>query len=172
VLASTRVTPGSGAALDLGGFGFKPDDPGPGVLVGYLPDKYHGPLKLNDRIVAFDGRPIENAKQYQDLMEKASEERPATITVQRGKDRTRIETRIVLPNRDAGLTARVEAQYLPDDREIQIVSRAVSEMQVNIPAAWTPAALLWNGLTLENLKEPGCWVLSVQKELLRAEKCK
>ena len=25
---------------------------------------------------------------------------------------------------------------------------------------------------VENLKEAGCWILSVQKELLRAEKCK
>ena len=64
------------------------------------------------------------------------------------------------------------AQYLPADKEIQIVSRTITEMRVTVPPEWVPAALLWNGLTLENLKEAGCWVLSVQKELLRAEKCK
>jgi PDZ domain len=172
VLPSTRIAGGSGASLDLGGFGFKLDDPGPGVLVGFLPEKYSGPLKMNDRIVAIDGRPIKDAKQYQDLMEKAAEERPAVVTVQRGKDRVRIETRIVLPRRDAGVTARVQAQYIPADKEIQIISRTASEMRVTVPDAWLPASLLWNGLTLENLKEPGCWLLSIDKELLHAEKCK
>jgi hypothetical protein len=45
-------------------------------------------------------------------------------------------------------------------------------MRGTVPPEWVPAALLWNGLTLENLKEAGCWALSVQKELLHAEKCK
>jgi len=105
-------------------------------------------------------------------MEKYSEEKPAVVAVQRGKDRVRIETRIVLPRRDSGVTARVEAQYLAAEKEIQIVSRTATEMRVTIPSEWLPATLLWNGLTLENLKEPGCWTLSIQKELLHAEKCK
>ena len=45
-------------------------------------------------------------------------------------------------------------------------------MRVTVPPEWVPATLLWNGLTLENLKEAGCLTLSVEKELLRAEKCK
>ena len=172
VLPSTRIAGGSGAALDLGGFVFKTDDPGPGVLVTSLPDKYSGPLKANDRLIALDGKPIAGAAQYVELMEKVTEERAAVITVQRGKERIRVETRITLPRRDAGVTSRVEAQYLPADKEIQIVSRTITEMRVTVPPEWVPSALLWNGLTLENLKEPGCWVLSVQKELLHAEKCK
>src|SRR5262245_27978789 len=109
VLPATRIAGGSGASLDLGGFGFKLDDAGPGVLVGYLADKYNGPLKLNDRIVALDGKPLENAKQYQAVMEKMTEERSVVVTVQRGKERIRLETRVVLPARDAGVTARVHA---------------------------------------------------------------
>jgi hypothetical protein len=172
VLATTRLSGGSGASLELGAFGFKLDDPGPGVLISYLPEKYNGPLKLNDRIVALDGRPIANAKQYQEMLEKVTEEKGTVAAVQRGKDRIRIETHIVLPRRDAGVTARVQAQYLPADKEIQIVSRTITEMRVTVPPEWLPASILWNGLTLENLKEPGCWLLGMQKDLLRAEKCK
>ena len=172
VLEPTRIAGGSGAALDLGGFGYKLEDPGPGVLVSYLPEKYSGPLKLNDRIVSLDGRTLANVKQYLELMEKFTEEKIAVVAVQRGKDRVRIETRIVLPRRDSGVTARVEAQYLPAEKEIQIVSRTITEMRVTVPADWLPASILWNGLTLESVKEPGCWLLSMQKELLRAERCK
>ncbi len=49
VLDSTRIGGGNGAALDLGAFGFKVDEPGPGVLVTSLPEKYPGPLKMGDR---------------------------------------------------------------------------------------------------------------------------
>ena len=162
----------SGAALDLGGFIFKTDDPGPGVPVTSLPEKYNGPLKAGDRLIALDGKPLASAVQYLELMEKVTEERAAVVTVQRGKERIRVETRITLPRRETGVTSRVEAQYLPADKEIQIVSRTITEMRVTVPPEWVPAALLWNGLTLENLKEAGCWTLSVQKELLHAEKCK
>jgi hypothetical protein len=172
VLPSTRIPGGTGAALDLGGFTFKKDDPGPGVLVTSLPEKYSGPLKSGDRLIALDGKPLADARQYLELMEKVSDEKPAVVTVQRGKERIRVETRIVLPRRETGVTSRVAAQYLPADREIQIVSRTITEMRVTVPPEWVPATLLWNGLTLENLKEAGCWSLSVEKELLRAEKCK
>ena len=172
VLASTRIAGGSGAALDLGGFGFQTDDPGPGVLVTSLPAKYSGPLKPGDRLFALDGKPLANARQYLELMEKVTDERGAVVTVQRGKERMRVETRITLPRRETGVTSRVQAQYLPAEKEIQIISRTITEMRVTVAPEWVPATLLWNGLTLENLKEAGCWVLSVQKELLRAEKCK
>jgi predicted esterase len=172
VLPSTRIPGGTGAVLDLGGFAFKTDDPGPGVLVTSLPEKYSGPLKAGDRLIALDGKPLADARQYLELLEKVSDEKPAVVTVQRGKDRIRVETRIVLPRRETGVTSRVEAQYLPADKEIQIVSRTITEMRVTVPPEWVPATLLWNGLTLENLKEAGCWTLSVEKELLRAEKCK
>ena len=106
------------------------------------------------------------------MLEKITEEKPATVTVQRGKERIRVETRITLPRRETGVTARVQAQYLPAEKEIQIVSRTITEMRVTVAPWWVPATLVWNGLTLENLNEAGCWMLSVQKELLRAEKCK
>ena len=142
------------------------------MLVASLQEKYSGPLKTGDRLIALDGRPLADARQYLELMEKFTEEKPAVVTVQRGKERMRVETRIVLPRREAGVTSRVQAQYLPAEKEIQIVSRTITEMRVTVPAEWVPATLLWNGLSLENVKEAGCWVLSVQKELLRAEKCK
>jgi hypothetical protein len=172
VLASTRISGGTGAALDLGAFGFKVDDPTPGVLVTSLPEKYSGPLKSGDRLMALDGKPLANARQYLELLEKITEEKPATVTVQRGKERIRVETRITLPRRETGVTARVQAQYLPAEKEIQIVSRTITEMRVTVAPWWVPATLVWNVLTLLNLNEAGCWMLSVQKELLRAEKCK
>jgi hypothetical protein len=171
VLPSSRIPGGNVAALDLGGFSFKLDDPGPGVLVSSLPPKYSGQLKVGDRIVALDGREIANARQYQDLMEKVTEEKLAVAGVQRGKERIRIETRIVVPRRDPPVSARVQAQYLPDEREVQVISRTVTEMQVTVAPGWVPSRLLWNGLTLENLKEPGCWALTMQNELLNAARC-
>ncbi len=171
VLASTRLAGAGGAALDLGAFSFQPDDPGPGVPVTLLPEKYNGPLKRGDRLIALDGKPLANPRQYLELMEKVTEERPAVVTVQRGKDRIRVETRIRLPRRETGVSARVQAQYLPAEKEIQIISRAITEMRVTVAPEWVPATLLWNGLTLENLREAGCWALSVRKELLHAEKC-
>jgi hypothetical protein len=172
VLPSTRVPGGSGAALDLGGFGWKMDDPGPGILVSFLPEKYVGPLKLNDRMVAIDGKPIANAKAFQDILDKVTDESHAVATVQRGKDRIRLETRWIVPRRDANVSARVQAEYLPAEKIIQIISRTVTEMRVNIPDAWVPGSLLWNGLTLEEIKEPGCWALAMQKEILHAERCR
>ena len=171
VLPSTRIKAGASASLDLGGFGYKPGDPGPGILVSYLPDKYSGELKLGDRIVAIDGRPIEDGRQYAEIMSKATEGHSVAL-VARGKERIRMETRIVIPRRDPVLTARVEAQYLPEDKEIQIVSRTIQEMRVTIPPHWAPdAKLFWNGLVLEKIESPGCLVLTVEKELLHAVKC-
>ncbi len=171
VLPHSRIAGGTGAALDLGAFTLKSDDPGPGVLIAALPPKYDGPLKLGDRLQAMDGKPLTDARVYLALLEKFTEEKPVTVTVQRGKDRIRVETRITLPHRESGVTARVEAQFLPAERQIQIVSRTVTELRVTVAEHWVPGALLWNGLTLESLKEPGCWLLSVDKELIRAVKC-
>jgi hypothetical protein len=171
VLASTRVVGGSGAALDLGAFGYSVTDPGPGVLVSHLPEKYSGPLKMGDRIVALDGKPIQDARQYAETMEKIVEEKAVVALVQRGKERIRVETRVVLPKRDSAVTARVQAHYSPAEREIQIISRTVTEMRVTVPPAWTPATLYWNGLSLQDLKTSGCYALTVEKELLHASSC-
>jgi hypothetical protein len=172
VLASTRLERARTASLDLGGFGYKADEPGPGVLVSYLPEKYAGPLKLGDRIVALDGRQIETAKRYLEMMAKYTESRPAVATVLRGKDRMRIETFVIVPKPDTAPTARVQGQFQAADRDIQIVSRAVKEMTVTIPADWArDSRISWNGLALEKIEGPGCWILTMEKELLRAAKC-
>src|SRR5262249_60085397 len=112
VLPSTKLQGANPASLNLGGFGYKPEEPGPGVMISTLPEKYSGPLKMGDGIVALDGRPIENARAYQEMMARYTEDKPAVATIQRGKERIRLETRVVLPRRDASVTARVEAQYL------------------------------------------------------------
>ena len=171
VLPSTRVAGGSGAALDLGAFGYNAADPGPGVLVSHLPEKYSGPLKMGDRLVALDGKPIQDARQFAETMEQIVEEKPVVALVQRGKDRIRVDTRIVLPKRDSAVTARVQAQYSAAEKEIQIISRTVTEMRVTVPPAWMPAALYWNGLSLQDLKSPGCYALTVEKELLHSSPC-
>ena len=93
------------------------------------------------------------------------------FAVQRGKERVRLEGRIVLPKRDPGGTVRVQAQYIPEDKEIQIVSRGIIELRVTVPEAWVPGGLYWNGLALQELKTPGCLDLSIEKELLRAAPC-
>jgi hypothetical protein len=171
VLPTTLVRPGSGAALDLGGFGYQAGDPGPGVLVSSLPPKYDGPLKVGDRILELDGKTIENARQYDQTMRDATEEKAAAILVERGKERKRIETRIVLPARPPFVTARLQAKYVPEENEIRIVTRTVTQLRVTIPPHWVPATLYWNGLPLEEIKTPGCLALTMEKELLHSEKC-
>ena len=171
VLPPTRIAGASGAALDLGEFGYKLDEPGPGLAVASLPPKYSGPLKVGDRIVELDGRPLENARQYAEIMAKKTKEDRAIAMVQRGKERIRMETRIVLPHRDAIVTARVQAQYLAAENHIEIISRTVTEMRVTVPEHWLPADLYWNGLALEDLKKPGCYLLSMEKEILHSAPC-
>jgi predicted esterase len=171
VLPSTRLPANPTATLDLGGFGYKKDDSGPGILVSFLPEKYNGPLRMGDRIISLDGREVKDARQYVDLMAKFTETKSTAVMVQRGKDKQRIETQVVLPRRDLVVTARVEAQYLPADKEIQIVSRTVTEMRVTVPPQWAGSKLFWNGLSLSNSVEAGCWALAVEKELLHAARC-
>ena len=171
VLPPTRVQPGSGASLDLGNFGFKPDDPGPGLLVSFLGEKYEGPLKLGDRIVALDGKPIENPRQYAETMNRNLENRRVSVMIQRGTGRLRLETAIVVPRRDPAVTARVQAHFDPAAREIEIVSRVAAEMRVTVPPHWVPGGLNWNGLSIETIDQPGCILLSIEKELLRHAPC-
>lgn len=170
-LASTRVQPAIIAALDLGAFGFQKDDPGPGVLVRGLPEKYSGPLKVGDRIVALDGREIRDAPHYLELMAQIREERPAVAAVQRGNERIRVETQIVIPKPVAAITARVQAKHLPEQNAVEIVSRTVTEMRVEIPAQWVPAMLNWNGVPMEQLEAPGCRLLTMEKEIEKAGSC-
>ncbi|HEY1221235.1 MAG: PDZ domain-containing protein [Bryobacteraceae bacterium] len=172
VLPRTLVATATPGALDLGAFGYKPDDPGPGVPISRLPEKYSGPLKLGDRITAIDGHPIADAHEFQDLMTKATEERRVVIMLQRGKERTRLETRILVPHHDFVPTARVQGRYEPGQKQILISSRSVTEMRVEIPPAWAGASLFWNGLALEKIDKPGCVLLMIDKELLHAGPCR
>jgi len=171
ILPTTRVAPGSGASLDLGNFGFKPDDPGPGLLVSFLGEKYSGPLKLGDRIVELDGKPIENPRQYADTVNRTVENRRVTVMVERGQERIRVETSIVVPRRDPAVTARVQARFDAAGRVIEIVSRVVAEMRVTVPPHWVPGGLNWNGLSIEAIDKPGCIQLTIEKELLHSSAC-
>jgi hypothetical protein len=172
VLDSTRVEPlGSGAALSVGSFGYDPAAPGPGVVVARLPEKYGGPLKLNDRIVALDGKEVKDAADYAQLLYKSFEDKPAVVMIERGKQRLRLETRIVHPPREEPVTARVKAQYLPDMHEIEVISRTVTQMKLTLPQAWLPAKINWNGNEVAQADMAGCWLLEEQKELLSAKRC-
>lgn len=161
VLDSTRIWAGSGAYLDLGGFGFQPGGAGPGVEVGWLPPKYSGPLRLGDRIVSVGGREIRDAEDYAAFMDQQVDAKPAAAMVARGKERKRIETRIIVPPREELTTARIRAQFLPEAREILLITRQVSALRVRIPEHWSGMAASWNGQDLGKL-EAGCWAAGDQ----------
>lgn len=172
VLGSTRVTPlGSGAILAAGPFAYNSADPGPGVLVTALPHNYTGPLKVNDRIVEMSGKALKNAAEFAQILYRTFDERPVVIMVQRGKERVRIETRIVVAPRPEQVTARVRAHFLPELHRIEVVSREVTQMKLTLPDFWLPATINWNGTDLAQAKTAGCWLLDEKKELLTASRC-
>jgi hypothetical protein len=172
VLDSTRVPPlGSGAVLAIGPFGFNPVEPGPGVLIASLPEKYTGPLKLNDRILELGGKELKNGAEFAQILYQTIEEKPVVVLVQRGKEKIRLETKIEIAPRAEPVTARVRAQYLPDLQEVEVVSRAITQMKVTLLESWLPAKLNWNGTDVANATAGGCWLLDEQKELLTAKRC-
>ena len=172
VLDSTRVQPlGSGAVLALGPFGYDPADPGPGVLVTSLPEKYAGPLKLHDRIVEMGGKELKNAAEFAQILYHTFDEKPVVVMVERGKEHLRLETRIQVAPRAEPVTARVRAQYLPGLQEVEVVSRAITQMKITLPASWLPARVTWNGTEVAHPTAAGCWLLDEQKELLSARPC-
>jgi hypothetical protein len=172
VLDSTRVQPlGSSAVLGIGPFGFNPIEPGPGVLVASLPEKYAGPLKLNDRIVELSGKELKNGAELAQILYQTFEEKPVVVMVQRGKEHLRLETKIEIAPRAERVTARVRAQYLPDLKEVEVVSRAITQMKVTLPDSWLPAKINWNGTEVANATASGCWLLEEQKELLTGKRC-
>jgi len=168
MVPSTRVSTGSGAYLNLGGFEFNTADPGPGIAVT-LPPHYDGPLRKGDRIVELEGRPIADGAAYMEMLGRYQQDKSVVATVQRGKARVRIDTSVSLPRRDATVTARVQARYVPSEQEIQISSRTVTAMRVTIP--WPVATMYWNGVALDHVESPGCYVLSQEEELLHAVRC-
>jgi hypothetical protein len=171
VLKSTRAMPGSGASLALGPFGYDPRAPGPGVLVAWLPADYKGPLKLNDRIVSVAGKELGDGREYARQMDEMTDDKSVVVQIQRGKERLRLETKILLPKREELVTARVQGRYLPDQKELLLISRAVTQMRVRIPAEWAPVSVSWNGLDLVKAESAGCWVLSIEKDAPEASKC-
>jgi hypothetical protein len=172
VLDSTRVPPlGSGAVLGVGPFGYNPAEPGPGVLVASLPEKYAGPLKINDRIVELGGKQLTNAAEFAQILYRTFEEKPVVAMVERGKEHLRLETKIEMAPRAEPVTARVRAQYLPDLQEVEVVSRAITQMKLTLPEAWLPVKINWNGTEVANATAAGCWLLDEQKELLTGKRC-
>jgi hypothetical protein len=162
---------GSGAVLSIGPFGYNPAEPGPGVLVASLPDKYAGPLKVNDRLMELGGKELKNGADFAQILYQTFEEKPVVAMVQRGKEHIRLETQIVIGPRGEPVTARVRAQYLPELQEVEVVSRAITQMKVTLPESWLPAKLNWNGTEVANATAAGCWLLDEQKELLTAKRC-
>ena len=172
VLDSTRVKPlGSTATLAVGPFGYDPAAPGPGVLVASLPEKYDGPLKVNDRIVEVGGKEVANGAEFAQTLYHTFEEKPVVVMVERGKEHIRIETKITMAPLAETVTARVRGEYLPDLQEVELVSRSITQMKVTLPAAWLPAKINWNGTELAKARAAGCWLLDEQKELLKAKPC-
>jgi hypothetical protein len=169
VLGSSRVKPGSGAGLAVGGFGFNPAAPGPGVLVSWLPEDYQGPLKLGDRVVAVGGKEIADGRAYLEYMDQVEEERPVTVMVQRGRERRRVETRIVLPRREEFQTARVQAEFFSDTRELLIISRGVAQIRLTLPRYWVPCPVNWNGTAAGTADAAGCWAVSEAGQVRRCE---
>lgn len=156
---TTRVQPGSGASLGIGPFGYDPAVPGPGAVVGWLPEGYKGPLAIGDRIVSVEGKPVENGAAYLQLMEEYTDEKAIVVMVQRGKDRKRLETRIALPKREEMVTGRLQGQYLADSREILLGSRGVGRLRLYVPPQWAGASVNWNGDAVGAVPKEGCYTV-------------
>lgn len=161
-LRTTRISADSAASLEFGPFGYRTDVPGPGVIVEFLPPNYSGPLKLKDRIVALSGSPIADPRHYVEKMSQITDEKPVAVTIERDKERIRLVTRYQLRQRPEVITARVKAEYLPEAKEITIVSRTVATARLQVPPQWAPVSVNWNGTTVAQPNEPGCWIVSIK----------
>lgn len=162
VLQTTRVKPGSGASLAAGSFGYDSGAPGPGLVVGWLPKDYNGSLKLEDRILSVGGRKLADAQDYEKLMESMNEEKSVALTVQRGKERLRIETRIVIARRDEHVTTQIRGEFSPDSRDLFIITRGVAGVKLDLPAEFVPAKVNWNGNPMGDLDAAGCYMLGAK----------
>jgi pimeloyl-ACP methyl ester carboxylesterase len=167
VLEPTRVPPGSGARFADNGFVIAAG-PGPGALVQSIAPNFKGPFKAGDRIVAIAGKEISDARQYAQFMSGWTEARTVGVLVERGKERVRFEAPIVIPPREERTTARVQVQFLPDTRELLVITRGVAELIVNLPGYWTPCPINWNGDDLGTATEAGSWILAPGAKARRA----
>ncbi|MCX6625582.1 MAG: hypothetical protein NTY38_31875, partial [Acidobacteria bacterium] len=162
VLQTTRVKPGSGASLAAGSFGYNPGAPGPGLVVGWLPPDSPGPLKVEDRILSIGGKNIADAQEYEKLMESMSDEKAVALAVERGTERLRIETRIVIQKRDEHWTAHIRGEFNPESRDLFVITRGVGEVRLDLPAAFVPAKVNWNGNPMGELEIAGCYLLGTK----------
>ena len=160
VLLSSRIAPGPGAHLAFGPFGFDADAPGPGVVVGWLPPNYSGPLQLADRIVSVGGTAIQDGHAYVQFMAGQKDERGLGVVVERAKKRVRLETRIALAKRGEGFTAHARAEFLMDTREMLVITRGATEFRLDLPPFWVPCAINWNGNDAGRAGSEGCWLVS------------
>ncbi len=170
VVPSTRVRAGTGGSLDLGGFGYDPADKGPGAQVVWLPDNYQGPLQLKDRIIAVAGVEIKDGRDYAERLDSMADTKAIAVMVQRGQERIRIETKVVLPERETLQTTRVQGIYTAEQHELLLITRGVSGLRVRLPKDWAPAKALWNGNELSLPKE-GCWQLTEKEGEFSAAPC-
>ncbi|MDZ7636782.1 MAG: hypothetical protein U5J83_00775 [Bryobacterales bacterium] len=158
-LDSTRVDPGTGAFLRLGGFGYDPQGKSPGIAVKWLPENYKGPLQQEDVIVSIAGTMIEDARHYAEFMEQQREKprrRHHRVARRRGQ---RLETRIVIPHRDEAATARVHAEYIEGLKRDHVGKPRRGVFGSDNPAFSAHVKLSWNGLDTAASATPGCWTL-------------
>jgi hypothetical protein len=93
-------------------------------------------------------------------MDQVREEKPTAVTVLRGNKRLRLETRIVLPRREENVTVRLQAEYLAESAELQIISRGVTELRVHWPDKRPAATVNWNGRDAGRIAGAGCWLIA------------
>jgi hypothetical protein len=128
-ISISRIPPGSGASL--------------------APDA----LKPGDKLLTINGRdPAE-------FLEETRQEKNVAAMVQRGKDRVRVETRVVMPTREEAVTVRFQAEVQPATNEILLITRGIAGLRLNLPERWTPATVNWNGPSAVKLAIPGCYLL-------------
>ncbi len=151
-LGTTRISSGPQVSLAIGNFAYTPD---------LEITKPVGPLKMGDRILAVNGKEVNEHNAYEQLIARLNEDREVTLTVQRGKQRVRIETTAKIAKREEPLSARIQAEYFPDSKELLVISRAVGEFVVQLPRPWTGATINWNGVEVNKNTAAGCWVVSM-----------
>jgi hypothetical protein len=160
VLPSSRVAPQAASVLALGGYGFKDNPAGPGLLISWLPPDYQGPLRLGDAMVSIAGKEVRGSREYFDLMARLKQDQRVGIVLLRGKERIRIEASVIAPRLEETATARVSAEFLLDARELLVISRGAGEIRLRLPEHWAPCPVNWNGVDAGRADSAGCWSLA------------
>jgi hypothetical protein len=156
-LGTTRVKPLASATLSIGPFEYDASIAGPPVVTS-LPEGYKGPLQKDDRIVAMDGKAVDSPAAYLGILADARQEKSVTVMIQRGRDRKRVEAKIVPRQLEETFTGRLQGQYLQDAKEILLVSRGVGALRLDVPPQWVGATVNWNGEELGKEVQEGCWI--------------